>query len=869
MDSKIPTHPHIGTAIHTRRWAALLSCLLLSCILCGCASLQVPAIDPTGASIFAPSGSYTTLQSPCTSLFPTSTLPRPAFGNPPIVGPCATPVAAVPQVGTLPVQPRPTQFGAVANAPDRLLLTPSKIVAPVGSEVVLLAGLSGADGQFVARQPVEWLLSQESVGNFIDVGERDQSTLLSRLHHTPDRRDSNFAVARTSAVARTITRGTPALNDDIVLQRGQTWVTMTAASEGISHVTAVATDAGNWEQRRQTATIQWVDAQWVPPAPTVARAGESVVLTTAINRSSSRAPVRNWIVRYEVVSGPAAGFGIDRSPSIEVPTDPNGKAPASLQPLGREPGVTQIKFEILSPSLTGLDGEPVVVGQGITSVTWSAAGLAVRIDGPRSAAVGAILTYEIEVTNPGDLPADNVTVTAVIPETFKPLAQDGVMGRFATWTIDRLPPQGSKIVKIQCEPTTDANAYFSAEATANGVSSERVSFNTQITRSALRLDMEMVEVPGAPAITVGSRVSFNIQIENTSNEPLSNITLLDNHAIGLQEVTGQSNPVKKLFGSLAPGEVQQLALTFEVIQPGELWHKLEATADGGHTASVERSFRATAPRYDFSIALHGDKDVVAVDDKVTFDIVVTNTGDGELNGIRIIHSADDALNPTQATDGYKLEARSLVWAAGSLAPGKSTPAFKIECDAVAATEAAITTALVEASQGLTNSTRLSTAIRRADALGVAPPGPARPEPNPNSAPPRQPPVDVSPMQVTLTDINDPIVAGDTANYTVMIKNSTNVAQRNVGVSFQLPAGSKFSSLVRPNQIPVEPIISTDGREISMRQAIREVRPGEELTYQLYVELRQPGLAQVGVVVDVIQSGKPQATAVAETTVRAN
>lgn len=139
----------------------------------GCSSVRVPAIDPTGASLFSQGGTYTTLESPCASLLPASCLPRPAYAEPPSVPACLPPGAVAPQYGTIPIQTRPTQFVATTNVPDRLLLTPSKIVAPVGSEVVLLAGLAGADGYFVPKQPVEWLLSQESVGHFVDVGEDD------------------------------------------------------------------------------------------------------------------------------------------------------------------------------------------------------------------------------------------------------------------------------------------------------------------------------------------------------------------------------------------------------------------------------------------------------------------------------------------------------------------------------------------------------------------------------------------------------------------------------------------------------------------------------------------------------------------------
>jgi hypothetical protein len=184
-------------------------------------------------------------------------------------------------------------------------------------------------------------------------------------------------------------------------------VTLTSASEGTTYVTAIAAKSDNWEQRRQTASIQWVDAQWQFPAPAVVRAGVAHVLSTTLTRGSTGAPIRNWTVRYEVISGPPVQFGNGQQ-TVDVPSDANGRAAVSVQPaIPAEPGVTQIRIEVLSPSLTGLAGDPVVIGQGTTTITWSAAGLSLRILGPTTTAIGSTVNYQIEVSNPGDLPADH------------------------------------------------------------------------------------------------------------------------------------------------------------------------------------------------------------------------------------------------------------------------------------------------------------------------------------------------------------------------------------------------------------------------------------------------------------------------------
>src|SRR5687767_6645507 len=103
----------------------------LCAVLAGCGTVRLPAIDPTGERVFLPDPSYTTMVSPYDSTGIYSCFPEPAFTEPPPIPPCPDVLGAAP-AGT----------GIAAPAPQsRLLLTPSKIIAPINSEVVLLAGI--------------------------------------------------------------------------------------------------------------------------------------------------------------------------------------------------------------------------------------------------------------------------------------------------------------------------------------------------------------------------------------------------------------------------------------------------------------------------------------------------------------------------------------------------------------------------------------------------------------------------------------------------------------------------------------------------------------------------------------------------------
>lgn len=318
----------IGT-IYLRR-TVLLGLLACAASLVGCQQpLYLPAIDPSGQRIFLPATEATTLANPsdsqCRGL---GFIPRPAWQEATTPPPCPEPPPAAPPGARQPLTPRPSPNPATTprGVPGKLSVTPARMIAPVGSEVVLIAGLCGDDGYYITSQPIEWMLSQDSVGQLVDYNNRGKFwTLAKKL-------SADYAITRTSCRRETVTRGTPSVTDDVVLQRGQTWVSLTSASEGTSYVTTIASRGENWPQRRQTSTIYWVDAQWAMPNPTTARAGQPHPLTTTVTRTATHAPVVGWIVQYEVTGGTPATFGPSGAQAIEVATDTDGRATAQLLP---------------------------------------------------------------------------------------------------------------------------------------------------------------------------------------------------------------------------------------------------------------------------------------------------------------------------------------------------------------------------------------------------------------------------------------------------------------------------------------------------------------------------------------------------------
>jgi len=873
--------------------------LWLTIVVCGgCSTLQLPAIDPSGERIFLPGPSYTTFTSCGDQLPAFSCFPEPAWSEPPPVPACpefvqppvlsvpACPPIAVPcppriqpcppAVPACPpaVAPTPTvaprgtgvipRQVAPASQQDRLILTPTKIVAPVGSEVLLLAGICGPEGYYVTHQPIEWLLSQDSVGNFVDVSHGRHEHFTSLLpNHRSGKFSSNYAVTRSSTRSQRIDRGTTRTDDDVLLQKGQAWITLTSPTEGVSYVTSVATGAENWEQRRQSAAIHWVDAQWTLPANAIVRAGERLSLTTKVTRTSTGAGASRWLVRYEIVGGPEAVFASNGQTTVDVPTNEAGEAIAVVAPRSVQPGTTQVRIQILTPENANGGGDRVPVGEGSTTVTWSAPGLAIAAAGPAAVAVGAPVTYQLVVSNPGDLPSENVFVVAELPVLMQYVSANPppsqAAGRQLRFQLGSLGPLDSVTLEIQAQAASpgDQRFFVRAESSDGLVAENEVA--TRVIESALQI--RFVDPPSAAV--VGQRVHFNMEIANVGDQTVSNVVLRDRFDAGLQHTGGERSPIEKSLGNIEAGGVRRIGVSFFARETGRLCHTITATGDGGHAASTQTCVQVREPTYDVTVQVAGPGQV-QVGESALYEITATNIGEATLSNVRIVAVVESTLDTTSITRGGVRTAEGFAWELASLAPGASE-VRRVQTTAIDVDPQAEVLARVSSAQGARATNSSVTGI-------IAPPQPAAPPAN--ASPPSgaraersSPPGEVSgdsrasgasnagrgeagdsdptpaaprsdQLQLSVTATEPSIKVGETTTYIVELTNDRDVPDRDVLLTFRLPPGLKFERFVSISA-RLSLTMSGDGREVEVER-IAEIRPGARRLFRVEASGVRPG-----------------------------
>ncbi len=339
-------------------------CGLVILALTGCA--RFPAIDPNGQSIFLPYPAATQITVPQIhagngnpGIIPQDAYPTPLPPPACLDGSCNQPggIQNLFQHHQKKKQSIANHFASKDPSKcGQIQLSPTRVVAPVDGEVVLLAGICGKDGYLLKREPLEWMLSPDSVGQFIEVGDDNKGKLCSSLRKGPkvEKLDVDYARGRTSSKATVLTKGTPGCDDDLEVLEGQTWLSLSSPSEGVSKVTVLAPDSELWDKRRQTATIYWVDSAAYPPQPIVINAVEEGTLTTHVTSADGIRPAVGWQVRYTIIDPNVAWFingngqFVEGADSVVAPVDQDGKASVRVRARSAT-GVTPVHIEVIRP----------------------------------------------------------------------------------------------------------------------------------------------------------------------------------------------------------------------------------------------------------------------------------------------------------------------------------------------------------------------------------------------------------------------------------------------------------------------------------------------------------------------------------------
>ena len=752
-----------------RRLASKKVLILLTVSVCavafaGCTCFQVPKIDPSGERLFVSQADI------------------------------SDPTVANSKFRAYPSEKRSASTSAV-------ILCPLATVAPVGSEVVMLAAVRGSDNYLRTNQRVEWMLSPEGVGAFVEVDKGSWTDPLVCDYTRARKIDNSFAVNSTSRRLLRLTRGTPQLTDDVHVLRGQAWVTVTSPVEGTSNVTAYAPNVQGWEDRKDSARIHWVDAQWSFPSPAISSAGSTSVLTTKVARHTDQSARVGWLVRYEIVDGPAAGFSPSGTQVVEVPTDASGAASAEIFQKQPSAGTNRIAIRVTCP--TGLCGsdlrEPVTVGNGCTHVTWSSADVSVRMSGPAAGSVGSRLKYRITVSNPGDLAADEVVVTGAVPAGMSFVSSNPpaeTTGGTIRWPLGTLGMGQTRTFEAEYLAEKAGTVEVCAEASAAGGFSARDCVVTSIEAPKLE-----VKILGPERAQVGEEITYELVVTNRGQVAATDLVIRDTFDRGLEHAEATGNLIDRKFGRLEAGASRSIGVVFRVARAGRLCHEVEIRSPDGVSASAracveattaaaepdrstpptasdtvprDRPFPAPVPAADpnaLSVKIVAPRTCV-IGEKHMFEVWVTNKGDQTLTDVNVSCLVDRELDVLEATEGHQRRPSdgAILFKLPPIPPGEVGQISDVLCECVSEAERACFFVKVTCREGVEKNEEACVAI-----------GPGTPE-SPSS------------LKITVDALPQPINLNGNLTCRIEVTNNSSLSDRNVVVEVIVPEGMVIDRL---------------------------------------------------------------------------
>ena len=729
----------------------------------------------------------------------------------------------------------PANYREVPDAPLAwdpvdLTLSPSETIAPVDSEVVLLAGVVGSDSCLRTNERVEWTVASSGVGSIVEFDRGAFIDLMLGDFTQPRKISDAFAITSTSRDNLQLTRGTPTPSDDVGVLAGQTWVSMTSPVEGTSYITAYAPSVYGWDCRKRAAVIHWVDAQWRFPTPTINTAGSKHIFSTVVTRHTNQSPCVGWIVRYEIVGGPPAAFAPAGSTVAEVVTDTNGRADVEIYQ--REPcqGTNQINVQVVRPAnLGGSAGRRFVVGNGSTTATWSSPRLTIRKTGPVSVGVGATLDYQIQVDNVGDLTAKEVIVADEVPDGMEfiecnPIAER--VGNGLKWNLGPLAAGEARTLEVKLRALRSGGTTSCAEVTAGPKIKAKDCVTTTVGEARLE-----VKLLGPTQAKVGENVQFELVVTNRGQGPATGLMIRDTFDDGLKHGVAAS-PVERDLADLQPGQSHRIGVKFDVVSPGRHCQNIEVTGAGRLRATASLCLTATGaevtpppvkeqpamPPGKVSIRINGPS-VGEVGKVAEFTIDVKNLGAEVLTNLKVTGRHDTSLSPTMATEGCKLDpvTRDLMCTIDRLPPSK-TVRLVVQYRCMKKATWACNRVMVTDDRGTRSDDSACLRIHKEANTTI---------PSKETA---------SKLTVSVQDLHDPITVGKGLTYEIRVTNP--------GIASD---GQVLAVVTVPPELSVDRIGTTGPGRTGFQvqgQTIRfepvpEIQPGETLNYRVRVTADRP------------------------------
>ncbi len=228
--------------------------------------------------------------------------------------------------------------------------------------------------------------------------------------------------------------------------------------------------------------------------------------------------------------------------------------------------------------------EPGLQTEATQEVLVRRAAVAVAIDGAKSRYAGTMAAYTMQLTNPGNATAENVKVTAALPQGAK-FVSASAGGQYradqgkVVWSVPAIKAGGDAALEMKCTLATPGPNRVQVTTAAAADVGDMATFTTNVEALA---DLKLDVIDPAGPIAVGDEVVYEMHVRNRGTKSAEAVGIVAYFSAGIEPISAQGGAHDIANGVVAFHPLESLAPGAEII------YKIHARAD----KSGKQVFRA-------------------------------------------------------------------------------------------------------------------------------------------------------------------------------------------------------------------------------------------------------------------------------------
>lgn len=293
------------------------------------------------------------------------------------------------------------------------------------------------------------------------------------------------------------------------------------------------------------------------------------------------------------------------------------------------------------------------------SVNVSGNAISLERIGPPQVTVGQEFEYQFKVTNITGAVLEDVVLTDETPTMFKllgsePRGEAGEGGEIR-FLIGRLAPGESRFIRVRGSATETGCLETCASIDFRQI----FCMSTKVVQPALAVCKVM-----PAALLQCEPIPVHIEVSNPGDGPATNVRVTDTVPEGWV-VDGKSATFE--IPVLQAGETRAFDFVARSPRAGQFTNSVLAIAEGGLRAEASASIVLRAPV--LQVTKTG-RETQYIHRPVTYEITVTNTGDGEARDT-VLEDVLDGHADIHPGSGMDVSGNRIFWSLGTLGPGES------------------------------------------------------------------------------------------------------------------------------------------------------------------------------------------------------